>query len=533
VDRHQENQEVHHEKQYDHVIGCSPLFLMLFPHRFTLGNGSDGEKDASESCRAMHIRHKKLFVVLSLLSLLFFSCAKSVMRFDMLSKTAEKGDYMKAIADIRKSKNKYGNLNQYLYFIDQGVLFHYAQMFDSSLFYFENAEKVLDDLYAHSITNEAASLLTNDLLRPYRSKRYEEVLMHQIMSFDYLGKDKPDEALVESRKIQLIVDRFKQKDGRKNKYEDDGMVQYCSAILYGEQGQKDDAAISLFNAVKAYKKGPEELPAQVENNAFYLFTDLNRTDDLKTLGLSPTLPREKVWGVTANDEPEIILIGYGGRGPNLVEVSFAGTYAVGGLIVGWITRPDGTTEHIVLPAPPLPESEEKNIEEGKKTEAGMTIHIKMAFPYPMLYRSQTAHFNLSVDSSSTGSVVLSNNDNLLAQDVEDNKLVTLARTALRTVVRTIAAQKAKERMETNNAIVNFLVNVGTDVASDQLERADTRVCFLVPKTVQIARIAVTPGKHRVEAVAQDTSGGIVGTKKWETVDVGPHEKKFLFFPSLN
>jgi hypothetical protein len=480
----------------------------------------------------MRIGHTKPLLGILLAALLLFSCAKSAMRFDLLSKPTEKGEYIKAVHDIRKSQNKYGNLNQFLYFMDQGILFHYAQEFDSSLFYFEKAEKVLDDLYAHSITNEAASLLTNDLLRPYRSKRYEEVLLHQLMSFDYLGKNKAEDALVESRKIQLIVDRFKQKDGRKNKYEDDGMVQYCSAILYGEEGQKDDAAISLFNAVKAFKKGPEQLPAQVENNAFFTLTDLNRTDDIKTLELASTMPREKVWGL-GNDDPEIILVGYAGKGPNLVEISFAGTYVVGGLIVGWMTKPDGTTEHIELPAPPLPESEEKNLDEGKKTKAGTTIHIKMAFPYPMHYPSQTARFRLSVDGSASESIVLSNNDKLLAEDVEDNKLVTLARTAVRTVVRTIAAQKAKEKMETNNAIANLLINVGTDVASDQLERADTRVCFLVPKTVQMARIVVKPGKHRVEVQAQNPQGGVVGTKTWETVDVGPHEKKFVFFPSLN
>jgi hypothetical protein len=474
----------------------------------------------------------KIIIVLPLLSFLLFSCAKSVQRFELLSATAEKGDYYKAIQDIRKSKDKYGNNSQFLYFMDQAVLFHYAQAFDSSIFYFEEAEKVLDDLYAHSITNEAASLLTNDLLRPYRSKRYEEVLMHQLMSFDYLGKNKPDEALVESRKIQLIVDRFKQKDGRKTKYEDDGMVQYCSSILYGMQGQKDDAAISLFNAVKAYKKSPEKLPPQVENGAFYVFTDLNRTDDIKTLELTSSMPREKVWGLS-NDDAEIILVGYGGRGPNLVEVSFAGTYVVGGLIVGWITKPDGKTEYIALPAPPLPEPEEKNAEQGKKTAAGTTFHIKMAFPYPKDFPSQTARFRLNVDGTQTESIVLSNNNKLLEEDVEDNKLATLARTAIRTVVRTIAAQKAKQKMETNNALANLLINVGTDVASDQLERADTRVCFLAPRTVQMARIAVKPGKHRVEAQAHNHTGGVIGTKTWESIDVAPHEKKFVFYTSLN
>jgi hypothetical protein len=165
--------------------------------------------------------------------------------------------------------------------------------------------------------------------------------------------------------------------------------------------------------------------------------------------------------------------------------------------------------------------------------AGRTFHIKMAFPYPVDYPSETVRFRMSVGNSSVESIVLSDNGKLLAQDVEDNKLVTIARTAVRTVVRTIAAQKAKKEMETNSPLVNLLVDVGADVASDQLERADTRVCFLVPRTVQIARIAVKPGTYRVEAQALGVAGGVTGTRTWESVIVGPHEKKFVFFPSLN
>jgi uncharacterized protein len=476
---------------------------------------------------------RKVVLLVPVLAALFLGgCAKSVMRYDLLSQSTSKGEYVKAIQDIRKSKDMYGNLNRFLYFMDQGVLFQYAQEFDSSLVCFEKAEQVLDDLYAHSITNEAASLVTNDLLRPYRSKRYEEVLLHQLMAFNYLGKNKPDEALVESRKIQLIVDRFKSKDGRASKYEDDGMAQYCTSILYGAQGQKDDAAISLFNSVRAYRKEPFSCPPQVENSAFYTFTDLGRTDDISRLSLSSTMPREKVWGLNA-DDAEIILVGYAGRGPNLSEMSFSGTYVVGGVIAGFITKPDGTTENLILPAPPLPESEEKNMQEGKKTKAGTTLHIKFALPAPIEYPSQTSHFNVTVDGSETAkSVVLSDYDKLLSQDVDDNKTVTLLRTALRVVVRTLAMQRAKQEVETSSALLNVLVNVGADVAADQLERADTRVCFLVPKTIQMARIPVKPGTHLVSAVAVTGSGAALSSKTWQSITVKPHEKKFVFFPSV-
>lgn len=487
--------------------------------------------DSRKEIRRFGVR-RALFV-LPLCAVAIVSCSTGLKRFHLLSDTASKGNYLKCVKDIRKAKKLYGDNNRFLYFMDQGVLFHYAEEYDSSLYFFETAEKVLDDLYARSITNEAAALLTNDLLRPYPSKRYEEVLLHQLMSFDYLGKNKPDEALVETRKFQLIVDRFKSKDGRASTYEDDGMVQYFSSIVYGEQGFKDDAAISLFNAIKAFRKSPVEPPKQVLDQAFYLFKDLGRSEDINQLSLSSSTPKENVWGFSG-EESEIILVGYAGRGPDLGQVTFAGTYVVGGFIVGGYSKPDGEFVHVSLPAPLLPESEMKKLEEGKKNSAGTTFHIKFALPVAMSLPSQTARFSVSVDNASSGveSVVLANNDALLLQDVSDNMDATLVRTAIRVVIRTIAAQKAKQKMETASPLANFLLNVGTDVLSDQLEKADTRVCFLVPKTIQIARIAVKPGMHRVEAFAQNSSGGIVGKKTWETLDVRPNEKKFIFFPSL-
>jgi hypothetical protein len=87
-------------------------------------------------------------------------------------------------------------------------------------------------------------------------------------------------------------------------------------------------------------------------------------------------------------------------------------------------------------------------------------------------------------------------------------------------------------MQTKSPVANLLINLGTDVLADQLEHADTRSCFLIPKTVQIARIPVAPGTYAFDVSACGNTGAVIGTKRFENVSVRQGEKKFLFYCSF-
>jgi hypothetical protein len=464
---------------------------------------------------------------------LAISCSLSMRRIDLLEGSTTEKAYGEGIEKIRKSKKLYTNINRLLYFLDQGILFHYDGAYDSSIVQLQLAEEVIDELYARSITNEAAALMTNDLLRPYRGRRYERVLLHQFLMFNYLAKNEFDEALVETRKIQLVLDSYKEKDRFRDKYQSDGMSHYISSIVYEAQSERDNSLISLFKSVKAYQTGPLSLPDRVAALAYHKFMHHDREEDVRLLNLAPSVPVDTV-PATNDDSAEIVVIGYGGRGPVLGETVFSGTYIVGGLITGAYRTPEGETIRVALPAPPLPESEIKKLENKQKTKAGTTFHIKFALPAPVPRQSQTAYFTVGVRGlpEKYKTVVLANTDILLANDIANSMPVTLTRTALRVVLRTLAAQKAKSEVQTSSPLANLVINVGTDVLADQLERADTRLCFLYPKTIQCARIAVPPGSHSIEIRALSETGAVVNSTVMDTVEVHMGEKKFLFYPSV-
>jgi hypothetical protein len=482
----------------------------------------------------MKIKYSAIFIAGVVVVLLFQSCAsRSALRQDNLSNATLSGEYLSAIKKIQKKPQLYGKLNQLLYHMDIGVLFHYAQVYDSSNVYLLRSVEIFQELFARSITNEAAAVLTNDNVRPYRSRPYELAMLHQLIAFNYQALGSNDEALVETRRAQLLFNEWERKDKSGNKFTNDPMFHYTSSIAYDAAGEFDNAMISLYKAVEAFQKGPLTLPEPVKNYAYYQFKKNDRDEDNSRLNLSSTLPENSVDGV-GNDLSEIILVGYAGKGPALREQSWWGTWVKDGLLVVNYTDENGKMETMTLPAPSLPEYELRKAEKGQTTKSGTTFHIKFSLPAIKTFPSQTDHFVVRGDKigKQFQSVVINDLDKQLEKNLEDTRAATMTRTVIRVVLRTIAAEQAKSQIQTNNGVANLLLNVGTDILADQLEHADARNCFLIPKQVHIARIPVKPGTYSVAVDAVDSRGVVIGTKTFDSIVVKNREKKFIFYPSL-
>lgn len=483
----------------------------------------------------MHCFRYIVFGIMLASTLLVTSCTtRSALRLEKLSECTLNNDFVPAAESIKKNPKLYGKTNEFLFNMDIGTLYHYAGYSDSSNAYLLKASAILDELYARSITNEAAAVMVNDNIRPYRSKPYEIVMMHQFLSSNYLANGNIEGALVEARQVQLHFDEWNRKNGKKEeKYQSDGMFNYLSSIVYDAADETSDAMISLYDAVKAFQAGPVLLPGEIRDRAYYMFQMNDRAEDIKLLNLSASVSKSDIPGLE-NNASEIIFIGYAGRGPVLSEQSWWGTWVKDGLLVVQHTNEKGETETMSLAAPSLPAGELKKAAKGEKTASGTTLHIKFALPAVKTVPSQTDRFSISCSgySKPVTSIIINDLDKQAQKQLDDTKNTTLLRTVVRVVLRTIAAEKAKEKMQTGSTAANLLLNIGTDILADQLEKADTRSCFLLPKTVQIARIAVAPGTYTVDVAALGKTGVTLSNKTFSNVTVGNHEKKFVFYSSF-
>jgi hypothetical protein len=262
-----------------------------------------------------------------------------------------------------------------------------------------------------------------------------------------------------------------------------------------------------------------------------------REDDIRSLGLDQAPANASTHGGSApagGDEGEIIVVGHAGRAPTVGENVFWGTWVRDGVLVIHWRNSKGEQFTEALPAPGLPRKELEKSERGRRTRSGTTLHIKFAMPELKTVPSRTRYFTVAgagLDAP-LRTEAMTDMETLLREDLADNRGATLARTVARVVLRTIASNQTKEALSGSNPLLNLLFNVGTDVLSDQLEQADSRCWFLLPRTVQVARIPVKPGTHSLTVAAQDGTGAVLKTKTFDAVTVRAGEKKYLFMPSL-
>jgi len=462
----------------------------------------------------------KRLILLLATTLFFTACAnKSVTRYEALAPVFEHKGIEAAINEVKKQQEDlYGEKTEFLYYFDLGVLYHYNGNYKESAANFDKADKIYDDLYTRSISNEAAAIVTNDNIRPYRARPFEVLVLHEMQIMNYLALKDVDGAMVEVNRAQKAMTELYQKDN--DKTNDNGFLRYLTALVYEMAGEPDEAAIAYYKTVKAYNENILNLPKEVREFVIESLKRTDREDDIKTLKLDNALetPKAKAY---CDLGQEIIVIGYAGHSPILGELYLSGTYISGGALN--LTYKDGKTgkmESVTLGAPPV-----------AGASNGQTFHISFALPEAHSFKSKVDHFNVTVDNQSSRPEKVMALDKELEMNLKDDFASTMTRTAIRVVLRTIAAQAAKKAMETDNAIFNLFTSIGTDIAQSQLEKADLRIALFLPNSFQMTRIPVEPGSHEV-SVAAEGDAGTVKVFNFGSVPVKKGEKKFIFVPAV-
>lgn len=464
---------------------------------------------------------KRIALLLSSL-LMLCSCAnKAMTRYEALAPTLEKKGYTETIKEIDKKKDKlYGENSAYLYHFDLGTLYHYNGENEKSIMHLEQAEQIYDDLYTRSVTNEAAAVVTNDNIRPYRARPFEIILMHQLQIMNYLAMKNVDDALVEVKRAQIALDALYQKD--QDKVNDNGFLRYLCGIVYEMAGEDDDAAIAYIKAAKAFKEGNIEMPKEIWEYICESLRRMDRESDLNSLGYKPVDSTPKADDARRMGQ-EIVLVGYAGHSPILGELYMSGTFVSGGSMhLNYKDAQTGRTSSLTLIAPIVP-----NAGSG-------TFHIGFALPEKKTLKQKTHHFFAKVDNSLK--VIperVMDMDSELEKNIKEETPTTITRTVVRVAARTIAAQTAKNATQTGNDLLDLVKNVGVDIAQSQLEQADLRVGLFMPNYIYVTRIPVEAGVHSLNVKAINKNNSPIDEFNFNKVTVEKGQKRFLFVPSIH
>lgn len=461
-------------------------------------------------------KYISLFIPVAVAVAFSFGCATYNQPFVEVDKAARNGNYEEAIQRLSGEGRDefYSEKDKVLYYLDVGMLQHYARNWDDSSENFEQAEMLIEEYFTKSIKQAAGSLLLNDTVMDYAGEDYEDIYLNVFKAINYIKEDQFDGAFVEIKRVnnklnlledkyQGLAEQYNRSDEAKisveageSKFYNSALARYLSMIIYRADGNWDSARIDYQEMQEAFAK-------QKNIYDFPLPLDEGVLDRPKGGKLS--------------------VLAFTGESP----IKRASTFR----IVTYSNRLEISTEQ---------ESSEGMMQlSSYNTIAwpGMEGGYRFKFQLPRMVRrgSRVERIRVIVDGSPLGEPKKLESLQKVAQETFSVKLpVIYLKTITRTVVKGLIAQKGKEKMRqagVNSGSVaglaaGLLGSVATDVAVEASEKADLRTSRYFPAFAYVGEWDVPEGTHNVK-VEYYSATGLLATRNLGDVEVSSDDTNLL------
>jgi uncharacterized protein len=398
---------------------------------------------------------------------------------------------------LEAKEREYSKSNMVLYYLNLGTVLHHAGRYKESDQAFEKAEQRMEELYTTSLTRTAGMLLINDTTEEYAGEPYERTLTNVYRALNWLYMKKPDEALVESRKVESFLEELNSKLQYKNTYKDDAFARYLDSLLYEDAGKADDARISMEKAMEAYSwysssygTRPPLFRLEEDNDAEcgeLVFLHFNGVAPLKT---------SRSWQVAWNEALAMV------RESNDSEA--AGSQFRNGLNAG-IT--------------------------------GKAITISYPDYQPQPFEIQQSEIEVDQGTARASTIVVEDIQAIAARTLQDRLDLIKVRAVARATVKFVLAEAAS-LAAANECRKHYpegwqfqlckqLSSGLSHGLAAATEVADTRAWGTLPAQIRLARVMLPAGKHTVKVNFRNASGMIVANQVFRDVTIEKGKRTYL------
>ncbi len=380
------------------------------------------------------------------------------------------GNY--SIAAEKFEKVKFDKKDRFLYFVDSGVLYHYAAEFDSSNERLTAAENASEELFTKSISRAATSMLLNDNVLEYAGEDYEVLYTNLIKALNYLALKKTDDFFVEIRRADLKLGLLEQKYVKaaetlnrgedtdtagvrinyqpgKVRFNNDAFARYLSLHMYASEGKWDDARIDYDKLQEAFESQPQLYDFNMPDVVYA--SDSGAV--LSIVGLVGLCPVKKALNLRIRTDKDL----------GLVQVLY--------------TDPQKEdTEYGQLPIP---------VKED--------YYFKFAIPELTPRPSMISSVRIWAGDKELGELSLLEDVTKIAQETfEAKKTLIYLRSVGRAVAKGLATHQLKKKFDTGG-IEGWLKKAAVDVGSDISENADLRCARFLPGRIFASDFVLAPG----------------------------------------
>lgn len=402
---------------------------------------------------------------------------------------------------LEKNKERqYGKKNMVLFYLDKGLVQQHQGKYKDSDDSFDKAEKRMEELYTVSITRAGGMFILNDTTAEYAGEPFERALVNIFRALNYVFLGQPDEALVESRKVETFLDELNRKMEKKLAYKDDAFARYLDAMLYADAGKLDDARISKEAADEAYS----------------WYQSLYNTQP----------PRFEFPAEKRKDHGELVFIHLNGLAPRKVSKTFQ---------IAW--------GNAIALARQSEDTEANDARFKNALAAGITGNaITVAYPDMVQDPFTVVASEVQVDSESpvtANTVLMEDISAIAAKSLTERQAMiktrAVARATIKYVLAEVAAKAAAKGCDQmpGGDLAKMLCKAGTrgiaHGAAAASEIADTRGWATLPSQIRMARLKLPAGKHTVTVNFKNAAGLVVKAQVFNDVEITAKKRTYLHF----
>lgn len=411
--------------------------------------------------------------------LLLASCATYYQKHYDFNTEFEKGDLPKALEVLQQKESLANGKSKFLYFVNNGLLLSVLGKYEASNDFFEKAYLFGED-YQVNYFHEAAGYFTNPNLSVYRGEDHEHLMLLYFKAINFLKMQRPEEALVECRRLNIRLNQLSDKYQSETRYRRDAFIHTLMGIIYQSTGDFNNAFIAYRNAVEIYETDfrtlfslevPDQLKKDLLNTAWFTgFRDEFREYQEK-FDMADFVPEKPV--------AELVFFWHNGLSPVKSEwnINFVIDHASDNVVVF-------TNESLGISFP-----FEVN-EKRERSDLARLELFRVAFPKyverPEYYRKAylkkddvTVPLELSEDIS-----------RIAFYSLQSRMMLEFSKGLLRAALKKATELSIKKEDEGLAAIIG-VVNALT-------EKADTRNWQTLPHSIYYARIPLQEGQNDLE-----------------------------------
>ena len=418
-------------------------------------------------------------IFLLMLAIQAASCATYYQKHYDFNSEFEKGDLPGALEVLQKKEALANSKSKFLYFVNNGLLLSILGKYEQSNEFFERAYLFGEDYHVNYF-HEATGYLTNPNMSVYRGEDHEHLMLLYFKAINFLKMQKPDEALVECRRLNIRLQQLSDKYQSDRKYQRDAFIHNLMGIIYQSTGDYNNAFIAYRNALEIYENDyqklfvvgvPEQLKKDLLNAAWWTGFREEFHDYCEQFNLPGYTP--------ARPAAELVFFWHNGLSPvkNEWNITFVIDHRSENMVVF-------TNERLGVTFP-FHVNEKKERSDLQRLE-----FFRVAFPRyderPEYYREAF----LVTDSISIPLELSEDISKIAIHSLQERMVLEFSKGLLRAALKKATELSIKKEDEGLAALIG-VVNALT-------EKADTRNWQTLPHSIYYARIPLREGTNEVK-----------------------------------